>query len=127
MVDAGRVQDGNRQAEMEDIVFHDVYPLHGSSDIRGSSTARNEAIQGDLIEHLTLAGKVLKKASEFQQLPILDELKFYVAMDFHVHIHIHIHSHNFNNNIDVNGNFEHKHNLHLDVDVDHLLGNVHEI
>ncbi|RSK46880.1 GAF domain-containing protein [Hymenobacter rigui] len=73
-----KVEDGNRQAEMEDIVFHDVYPLHGSSDIRGSSTARNEAIQGDLIEHLTLAGKVLKKASEFQQLPILDELKFYV-------------------------------------------------
>ena len=73
-----KLEDGNRQAEMEDIVFHDVYPLHGSSDIRGSSTARNEAIQGDLIEHLTLAGKVLKKASEFQQLPILDELKFYV-------------------------------------------------
>ncbi len=72
-------EDGNRQAEMEDIVFHDVYPLHGSSDIRGSSTARNEAIQGDLVEHLTLAGKVLKKASEFQQLPILDELKFYVS------------------------------------------------
>ena len=74
-----QLEDGNRQAEMEDIVFHDVYPLHGSSDIRGSSTARNEAIQGDLIEHLTLAGKVLKKASEFQQLPILDELKFYVS------------------------------------------------
>ncbi|MBC6697954.1 GAF domain-containing protein [Hymenobacter puniceus] len=71
-------EDGNRGAEMEDIVFHDVYPLHGSCDIRGSSTARNEAIQGDLVEHLTLANKVLKKASEFQALPILDELKFYV-------------------------------------------------
>ena len=71
-------EDGNRSAEMEDIVFHDVYPLHGSCDIRGSSTARNEAIQGDLVEHLTLANKVLKKASEFQALPILDELKFYI-------------------------------------------------
>ncbi|HEX8425080.1 GAF domain-containing protein [Hymenobacter sp.] len=71
-------EDGNRNAEMEDIVFHDVFPLHGSSDIRGSSTARNEAVQGDLIEHLTLANKVLKKAAEFQALPILDELKFYV-------------------------------------------------
>ncbi|QJX47711.1 GAF domain-containing protein [Hymenobacter taeanensis] len=74
-----KIEDGNKNAEMEDIVFHEVYPLHGSSDIRGSSTARNEAIQGDLIEHLTLANKVLKKASEFQQLPILDELKFYVS------------------------------------------------
>ena len=70
---------GNRTAEMEAIVFEDVYPLHGSCDIRGSSTVRNEAIQGDLIEHLTLANKVLKKASEYQQLPILDELKFYVS------------------------------------------------
>ena len=70
---------GNRTAEMEAIVFEDVYPLHGSCDIRGSSTVRNEAIQGDLIEHLTLANKVLKKASECQQLPILDELKFYVT------------------------------------------------
>jgi len=69
---------GNKNAEMEDIVFHDVYPLHGASDIRSSSTARNEAIQADLIEHLTLANKVLKKASEYQELPILDELKFYV-------------------------------------------------
>ena len=71
--------EGNRTAEMEAIVFEDVYPLHGSTDIRGSSTVRNEAIQGDLTEHLTLANKVLKKASEFQQLPILDELKFYVS------------------------------------------------
>ncbi|GAA4017570.1 hypothetical protein GCM10022408_33970 [Hymenobacter fastidiosus] len=73
-----KVEDGNKNAEMEAIVFHEVYPLHGASDIRGSSMARNEAIQGDLIEHLTLANKVLKKASEFQELPILDELKFYV-------------------------------------------------
>ena len=71
--------EGNRTAEMEAIVFEDVYPLHGSADIRGSSTVRNEAIQGDLMEHLNLANKVLKKASEFQQLPILDELKFYVG------------------------------------------------
>ncbi|RAK65971.1 GAF domain-containing protein [Hymenobacter edaphi] len=74
-----KLEDGNKNAEMEPIVFQDVYPLYGSSDVRGSSTARNEAIQGDLIEHLTLANRVLKKATEFQALPILDELKFYVT------------------------------------------------
>jgi hypothetical protein len=74
-----KLDAGNRTAEMEPIVFEDVYPLHGSCDIRSSSTVRNEAIQGDLIEHLMLANKVLKKASEYQQLPILDELKFYVT------------------------------------------------
>jgi hypothetical protein len=73
-----KLDEGNRNAEMEPIVFHDVYPLHGSCDIRSSSTARNEAIQADLIEHLSLANKVLKKASDYQELPILDELKFYV-------------------------------------------------
>ncbi|MBD2768562.1 GAF domain-containing protein [Hymenobacter sp. BT664] len=74
-----KLDAGNRTAEMEPIVFEEVYPMHGSCDIRGSSTARNEAIQGDLIEHLNLADKVLKKALECQQLPILDELKFYVT------------------------------------------------
>ena len=74
-----RQEDGNRNAEMEAIVFEEVYPLHGSCDIRGSSVARNAAVQGDLIEHLTLANRVLKKASDLQQLPILDELKFYVT------------------------------------------------
>lgn len=74
-----KLEDGNKNAEMEPIVFQDVYPLYASSDVRGSSTARNEAIQGDLIEHLTLANRVLKKATEFQALPILDELKFYVG------------------------------------------------
>ncbi|MGI4867646.1 MAG: GAF domain-containing protein [Janthinobacterium lividum] len=72
-------EDGNRSAEMEPIVFEEVYPLHGSCDIRGSSVARNEAVQGDLIEHLTLARQVLKKASEYQALPILEELTFYVT------------------------------------------------
>ena len=72
-------EEGNRSAEMEPIVFEEVYPLHGSCDIRGSSVARNEAVQGDLIEHLTLAGRVLKKASEYQALPILDELTFYIT------------------------------------------------
>ena len=74
-----RLDEGNRNAEIEAIVFHEVYPLHGSADIRSSSTARNEAIQADLIEHLTLANKVLKEASAYQQLPILDELKFYIS------------------------------------------------
>ena len=41
----------------EAIVFADVYPLYGISDIRGSSHERNRAIQKDLLEqfHLGLA------------------------------------------------------------------------
>jgi hypothetical protein len=41
----------------EPIVFTNVYPLYGISDIRGSSDERNRAIQADLLEqfHLGLA------------------------------------------------------------------------
>ena len=71
-------RENGEQVEIEPIVFHDVYPLFGVSDIRGSSTERNVAIQGDLVEHLRLVEKVLKQAIVAQHLPILDELRFYV-------------------------------------------------
>jgi hypothetical protein len=71
--------ENGKQAEMEPIIFPEVYPLYGVSDIRGSSTERSKAIQADLIEHLHLAENVLKNASAIQELPILDELKFFIA------------------------------------------------
>jgi hypothetical protein len=71
--------DGDRIPEMEPIVFNDVYPLYGVSDVRGSSTERNNAIQQDLIEHLQLVENILNKSMEFQPLPILDELNFFVT------------------------------------------------
>ena len=51
---------------LEPIVFRDVYPLYGVSDIRGSSEQRNVAIQTDLIDHLKISISVhrwLKKRS----------------------------------------------------------------
>ncbi|MBA9076852.1 MULTISPECIES: GAF domain-containing protein [Rufibacter] len=65
--------------EMEPIVFPDVYPLYAAADVRGSSTERNTAILGDLIEHLQLAEAILKKAAEVHSLPIIDELRFSVS------------------------------------------------
>ena len=40
--------------ELEPIVFRDVFALYGASDIRGSSEARNRAIQADITGHLNL-------------------------------------------------------------------------
>ncbi|WP_192823440.1 GAF domain-containing protein [Rufibacter sp. LB8] len=65
--------------EMEPIVFPDVYPLYAAADVRSSSTERNAAILGDLVEHLHLAERILKKAIEVHSLPILDELRFSVS------------------------------------------------
>ncbi|WP_370408769.1 GAF domain-containing protein [Tenacibaculum dicentrarchi] len=64
--------------KIEQIVFNDVYPLYGQSDIKGSSFARNEAIKEDLITQLTLAISVLKKACISEKLPIYNELMFRV-------------------------------------------------
>ena len=66
--------DGAAGAEMDPIVFRDVYPLYGVSDIRGSSTHRAWAIQADLLTQLGLARDVLRAAHRARALPILDQL-----------------------------------------------------
>lgn len=48
----------------EAIVFEDVYPLYGISDIRGSSEQRNRAIQTDLLNQFQLALHILEAACE---------------------------------------------------------------
>ncbi|WP_299108012.1 GAF domain-containing protein [uncultured Tenacibaculum sp.] len=65
--------------KIENIVFNEVYPLYGQSDIKGSSIARNEAIKEDLTTQLTLAISVLKEALKAETLPIYDELMFRVS------------------------------------------------
>jgi GAF domain-containing protein len=66
----------NRLAEMEPIVFENVYPLYGLSDIRNSSEFRNESVRKDIIEHLELAKGVLQSADEVKKLPLLEEMIF---------------------------------------------------
>ncbi|MBA6157218.1 GAF domain-containing protein [Tenacibaculum sp. S7007] len=64
--------------KIDQIVFDDVHPLYGQSDIKGSSIARNEAIKEDLTTQLTLAISVLKEACKSEELPIYKELMFRV-------------------------------------------------
>jgi GAF domain len=65
-------------AEMEPIVFENVYPLYGLADIRGSSVQRGVAIQADLLTQLRLAADVLRAAYEARTLPALAELCYRV-------------------------------------------------
>ncbi len=62
--------------EMEPIAFAGVYPLYGLSDIRNSSTQRNQAIAEDLSEQLSLGLAVVVEAAAYRPLPILDELGY---------------------------------------------------
>jgi hypothetical protein len=64
----------DRAGDPEPIVFKNVYSLYGASDIRGSSRARKDAIEGDLAEHLSLAHNVLDTAIKDHSSPILEEL-----------------------------------------------------
>lgn len=56
-------------ANMEEIVFRDVYPLYALSDIRSSSNIRNTAIQHDLCQNLELAKMIIQEASEAKPMP----------------------------------------------------------
>ncbi len=71
--------------KIDEIVFNDVYPLYGQSDIKGSSIARNNAIKEDLTTQLTLAIKVLGSACRSEQMPIYSELMFRVE-EFLIHV-----------------------------------------
>ena len=65
-----------KSAVAPQIVFNDVYPLYAASDIRNSSVERHHCIYKDLMRQLQLAKKVLSRAMELTNLPILDETIF---------------------------------------------------
>jgi tetratricopeptide (TPR) repeat protein len=63
-------------AQMEEIIFRDVYPLYALSDIRNSSLIRNKAIEQDLETNLKLAIKIIKAASAVKLMPEFEHLVF---------------------------------------------------
>ncbi len=68
-----------KMVEMEAIVFSSVYPLYGVSDIRGSSTRRNDAIRGDLVEQLQLARNLIRAAHERKPMPFLQKQDYFIG------------------------------------------------
>ncbi len=69
-----RIRQG-QSSEMEPIIFKDVVPFYGQSDIRGSSFERNKGIQKDLTRQLTLALDIMTAASKQRPWPLLKEYK----------------------------------------------------
>lgn len=64
------LQEGERRSwglPPEPIVFADVYPLYGISDIRGSSEERNQVIQADLPEQFRLELGVVEAVCQSQE------------------------------------------------------------
>lgn len=69
-------QEDKKTYNLKNIVFENVIPLYGQTDIKGSSTARNNAIQKDLVKQLKLASTIIEKANELYKLPIYKDLLF---------------------------------------------------
>jgi hypothetical protein len=59
----------------ETIVFADVHPLYGISDIRGSSDERNRAIQTDLLEQFRLGLAIADAVCETQTTHLGEQLR----------------------------------------------------
>lgn len=62
-----------KNATVEPIVFHDVYPLYGQADIVSSSEKRNYAIQADLTDNLERASRILKLGMKLGRFPLLNQ------------------------------------------------------
>ena len=70
------IADHPDHADQEEIVFSDIYPLYGLTDIRGSSDARARAIQADLATQIEGARAVVEAAAQARSLPALGELGY---------------------------------------------------
>jgi hypothetical protein len=64
-----------RTVDLEPIVFKEVVPFFGQSDIRGSAEIRAHCIQADLVEQLTLAQGVMDCAVQARDWPLIKALR----------------------------------------------------
>lgn len=61
----------NLESKLEPVLFKQVYQLFGTSDVRGSTDARNRAIREDLLQHIELARTILSLAQKTKPLNVL--------------------------------------------------------
>lgn len=62
-----------RDFAYKEIVFREVYPLYGQIDIKGSSTARNESIEQDLIKQIERLIALFRFIYKKEQLPLIEQ------------------------------------------------------
>ena len=65
----------DENAQMAPIVFKEVFPIYGISDVRGSAAERNRSISEDLSAQLGLALKIVREAGAVRPLIIFRELE----------------------------------------------------
>ncbi|MFT4761124.1 MAG: hypothetical protein ACI9XO_003912 [Paraglaciecola sp.] len=71
--------EGITKPFLEDISFDQVYPIYAQADIKGSSTARNQAIQKDLETQLNMVLETFETILSIQDYPIYKKLVYRVG------------------------------------------------
>lgn len=69
------------RSPLRSIVFNEVYPIYGLSDIRNSSIERNIAIQEDLRTNLKEAKKLVSTLLEYKKMPVLGEIHYRAELE----------------------------------------------
>ncbi|MFP9114006.1 GAF domain-containing protein [Flavobacterium sp. RHBU_3] len=67
------LQSRNNREAFKDIVFREVYPLYGQLDVKGSSTARNDSTEKDLMLQVQTLLSVFRYIFEQQPLPLVEQ------------------------------------------------------
>lgn len=71
-----QLKSNDTKSQLAEIVFNEVYPLYGQIDVKGSSEARNEAIQFDLKEQFQSLLAIFEEADLNKQLLVVSQRKF---------------------------------------------------
>lgn len=69
----------DNHVSFREIVFDNVYPLFGQIDIKGSSEARNHAIQKDVALQLSEVLAIIDKVIDIEPMPIYEQLRYRTA------------------------------------------------
>lgn len=73
-----RNKKAGKDPDLSPVVFNDLIPLYGQSDIVGSSTLRNTSILGDLVENLESLQTLLNIWHQRKPLLVLDQFRIRV-------------------------------------------------
>ena len=77
-------EEVNESATIDPIVFSDIVPIYGASDIRGSSIERSKSVQADLAEQLNLAREILANHEQRNEMPLLNDLSFKIEQNANI-------------------------------------------
>lgn len=67
------VTKNGKDLAYKEIIFKEVYPLYGQIDIKGSSTARNESIEKDLVKQIDRLLSLFRFINELEKLPLIEQ------------------------------------------------------